>query len=81
MLELEDSIENCDQSQPLELEDSIESMPSNPKHSGRNSTSGDLPTPPVGHPSEEGILRREIMLLGFILQPDLQIRSRPIVND
>ncbi len=37
---------------------SIESMPSNPKHSGFMSASGDLPTPPVGHPSEEGIFRR-----------------------
>jgi hypothetical protein len=42
----DDSIENCDRSEQLELEDSIESMPSNPKHSGFMSTSGDLPTPP-----------------------------------
>ncbi len=53
-------------------EDSIESMPSNPKHSGFMSASGDLPTPPYGHPSvrvasafaEEGIFpseRREII--------------------
>jgi hypothetical protein len=47
-----------------ESEDSIENMPSNPKHSGFMSASGDLPTPlggspdqqPYGHPSEEGIL-------------------------
>jgi very-short-patch-repair endonuclease len=48
-----------------ELEDSIESSshPSNNKerHSDLVGASGDLPTPPVGHPSEEGILRREII--------------------
>jgi very-short-patch-repair endonuclease len=52
-----------------ELEDSIESMPTNPKHSGFMSAIGDLPTPPYGHPSvrvasafaEEGIFRREII--------------------
>ena len=73
----DDSIENCDRSQQLELEGSIESMPPNPKHSGFMSASGDLPTRtinvlPVGHPSvreasacaEEGIFpsgRREII--------------------
>ena len=44
-------------------------MPTNPKHSGFMSASGDLPTRtinvlPVGHPSEEGIFtseRREII--------------------
>jgi Protein of unknown function (DUF559) len=61
MSELEDSIENCDQSKQSELEDSIESMPPNPKHSGFMSAIGDLPTPPFGHPSEEGISRREII--------------------
>jgi very-short-patch-repair endonuclease len=63
------SIENCDRSQELELEGSIESMPPNPKHSGFMSAIGDLPTLPVGHPSvrvasafaEEGIFRREII--------------------
>ncbi|WP_310426793.1 DUF559 domain-containing protein [Chamaesiphon sp. VAR_48_metabat_135_sub] len=59
------SIENYDRSEPLELEELIESMPLNPKHSVFMSASGDLPTPPVGHPSEEGILcpsgRREII--------------------
>jgi very-short-patch-repair endonuclease len=59
--ELEDSIENCDRSEWLELEDSIERMPLNPKHSGFVSAIGDLPTPPFGHPSEEGIYRREII--------------------
>jgi very-short-patch-repair endonuclease len=39
-------------------EDSIENMLSNPKHSGFMSAIGDLPTPPVGHPSEEGTFRR-----------------------
>jgi hypothetical protein len=40
-----------------ELEDSIENMPPNPKHSGFMSASGDLPTPPYGiHPDLEGIL-------------------------
>jgi very-short-patch-repair endonuclease len=52
-------------SEPSELEDSIDSMPPNPKHSVFMSESGDLPTPPFGHPSEEGILnpsgRREII--------------------
>ncbi len=84
--ELEDSIENCDRSKQSE---SIDSIPLNPKHSGRDSASGDLPTPPYGHPSvreasacaEEGICMREMMLLGFILQPKLQIFSRPIFND
>jgi Protein of unknown function (DUF559) len=62
MSELE--LANCDRSQELELEGSIESVPSNPKHSGFRSAIGDLPTPPYGHPSEEGILtsgRREII--------------------
>jgi very-short-patch-repair endonuclease len=54
----EPKLENCDRSQQSE---SIESMPPNPKHSGFMSASGDLPTPPYGHPSEEGILRREII--------------------
>ena len=79
--ELEDSIENYDRSQELELEGSIESMLSNPKHSGFMSAIGDLPTPPFGHPSEEGICRREIMLLTEVRLPKLQIFSRPIVND
>jgi very-short-patch-repair endonuclease len=39
----------------------IESMPLNPEHSGFMGASGDLPTPPFGHPSEEGILLREII--------------------
>jgi very-short-patch-repair endonuclease len=43
-------------------EDSIKSMPPNPKHSGFMSASGDLPTPPVGHPSEEGIFRRRAII-------------------
>jgi hypothetical protein len=77
----DDAIENYDQSERLELEGLIESMPPNPKHSGFVSASGDLPTPTVGHPSEEGIFMREIMLLGFILQLKLHIFSRPIVND
>jgi very-short-patch-repair endonuclease len=57
----EPKLEDCDRSEQLELEGSIESMPSNPKHSGFISAIGDLPTPPVGHPSEEGICRREII--------------------
>jgi hypothetical protein len=77
----EPKLEDCDRSQELELEDSIESVPLNPKHSGFMSVSGDLPTPPFRHPSEEGIFMREIMLLGFIIQPNLQILSRPIFND
>jgi hypothetical protein len=77
----EPKLENCDRSQELELEGSIESIPLNSDHSEIVGASGDLPTPPYGHPSEEGICRREIMLLGFILQPKLQIFSRPIVND
>jgi very-short-patch-repair endonuclease len=54
--ELEDSIENCDRSERLELEGSIDSLPLNPKHSGFVSASGDLPTPPVGHPCLEKVL-------------------------
>jgi hypothetical protein len=77
----EAELEDCDRSQELELEGSIDSMPPNPKHSGFMSASGDLPTPPFGHPSEEGICRREIMLLTEVRLPKLQIFSRPIVND
>jgi very-short-patch-repair endonuclease len=56
----EPKLEDYDRSQQSE---SIESMPLNPKHSGFMSASGDLPTPPFGHPSQEGILsgRREII--------------------
>jgi very-short-patch-repair endonuclease len=58
----EPKLDDSDRSQQSE---SIERMPPNPKHSRRYSASGDLPTPPVGHPSEEGILcpsrRREII--------------------
>jgi hypothetical protein len=60
-----------------ELEDSIERNlhPLEKEHSDFFGAIEDLPTPPVGHPSvrvasafaEEGIFRREIMLLGFIL--------------
>jgi very-short-patch-repair endonuclease len=57
----EPKLENCDRFEQLELVGSIESMPPNPKHSGFVSASGDLPTPPFGHPSEEGIFRREII--------------------
>jgi very-short-patch-repair endonuclease len=59
----EPELEDCDRSEQLELEDSIESMPLNPNHSGFMSASGDLPTPPYGHPSSEGIFpgRREII--------------------
>jgi very-short-patch-repair endonuclease len=49
-----------------ELEDSIERNPHplGKEHSDLVGASGDLPTPPVGHPSEEGIFtsgRREII--------------------
>jgi very-short-patch-repair endonuclease len=57
----EPELEDFDRSDRLGLGDSIESMPTNPKHSGFMSASGDLPTPPYGHPSEEGIFRREII--------------------
>jgi very-short-patch-repair endonuclease len=65
----EPKLENCDRSEKLELDGSIDSMPPNPKHSGFMSASGDLPTPPFGHPSvrvasacaEDGICRREII--------------------
>ena len=57
----EPKLENCDRSKQLELEGSIESMPSNSDHLEVESTLGGLPTPPFGHPSEEGILRREII--------------------
>ena len=65
------------------LEDLIERNP-HPlvkEHSDLVGASGDLPTPPYGHPSEEGICRREIMLLTKVRLPKLQIFSRPIVND
>jgi very-short-patch-repair endonuclease len=52
----EPELEKCDRSEQLELEDSIERMPLNPKHSGFISASGDLPTPPFGHPSLEKVL-------------------------
>jgi very-short-patch-repair endonuclease len=58
----EPKLDNYDRSKQSE---SIESMPLNSDHSGLMSASGDLPTPPYGHPSEEGILspsgRREII--------------------
>ena len=54
----EPKLENSDRSEQLELVGSIESMMPNPKHSGFVSAIGDLPTPPFGHPSEEGIFRR-----------------------
>jgi very-short-patch-repair endonuclease len=54
----EPKLEDCDRSEELELVGSIDSMMPNPKHSGFVSASGDLPTPPFGHPSEEGIFRR-----------------------
>ena len=65
----EPKLENSDRSEQLELVGSIESVAPNPKHSGFRSASGDLPTPPFGHPSvrvasacaEEGIFRREII--------------------
>jgi very-short-patch-repair endonuclease len=60
----EPKLEDCDRSKQSELEGSIENMLPNPKHSGFVSASGDLPTPPFGHPSEEGIFpseRREII--------------------
>jgi Protein of unknown function (DUF559) len=46
-----------------ELEDSIERNPHplGTEHSELVGASGDLPTPPFGHPSEEGIFRREII--------------------
>jgi very-short-patch-repair endonuclease len=57
----EPKLDDSDRFEKLELVGSIESMPLNPKHSGFVSAIGDLPTPPVGHPSEEGIFRREII--------------------
>jgi hypothetical protein len=85
----DDLIENYDRSEQLELKGLIENMPPNPTYSGFMSAIGDLPTPPYGHPSvrvasafaEEGICRREIMLLTEVRLPKLQIFSRPIVND
>jgi very-short-patch-repair endonuclease len=52
----EPKLEDCDRSEQLELDGSIESMPPNPKHSGFMSGSGDLPTPPYGHPCLEKVL-------------------------
>jgi hypothetical protein len=62
MSELEDSIAILDRSQQLELEGSIESTPSNSNHSEEESVSGYLPTPPFGHPSEEGIYMQELLV-------------------
>jgi hypothetical protein len=62
MSELEDSIAILDRSEPLELDGSIDSAPSNSNHSEEESVSGDLPTPPFGHPSEEGIYMRELLI-------------------
>jgi hypothetical protein len=48
-----------------ELEDSIDRNPhllgNSEEHSDLVGAGGDLPTPPFGHPSEEGIFRREII--------------------
>ncbi len=60
MSELEDSIKNCDRSQRLELEDSIESTPSNSKHSGRECVSGDLTHPALRAPLRGGDLHAEV---------------------
>jgi hypothetical protein len=63
MSELEDSIENCDRSERLELEESIGSMPSNPYQLKGEIVIGDLlPTHPTDtHPRRQGrsIYRRE----------------------
>ncbi len=60
----EPNLDDYDRSKQSELEGLIESMPSNFDRLERDSTSGDLPTPPYGHPSLEGIFpsgRREII--------------------
>jgi very-short-patch-repair endonuclease len=57
----EPKLDDSDRFKPSELVGSIESMSSNPKHSEVEGKSEDLPTPPYGHPSEEGIFRREII--------------------
>jgi very-short-patch-repair endonuclease len=54
----EPELEDCDRSQDLELDGSIDSMPLNPKRLEVVSAGGNLPSPPVGHPSSEGIFRR-----------------------
>jgi very-short-patch-repair endonuclease len=48
----EPKLEDCDRSERLELEGSIEDY----KHSEVDGKSGDLPTPPVGHPCLEKVL-------------------------
>jgi hypothetical protein len=49
-----------------ELEDSIESKPhsfnNKDNHSELVGVSGDLPTPPYGHPSQEGIYMRKLIV-------------------
>jgi hypothetical protein len=64
MSELEDSIENCDRSQPLELEDSIESNPNllryPKKHSDLISASVDLTHPALRAPLRGGDLHAEV---------------------
>ncbi len=51
-----------------ELEDSIECNPHplEKDHSDLIGASGDLPTPPYGHPSQEGILHAEVNSWGII---------------
>jgi hypothetical protein len=68
----EPKLEDCDRSEPLELEDSIKSMPLNSDHSEGQSASGDLPTPPFAK-------RLPAQRRGFA--GGILFQSRPIVND
>ncbi len=61
MSELEDSIENCDRSQELELEDSIESTPPNFNHSEGESASVDLTHPALRAPLRGGDLHAGVI--------------------
>jgi hypothetical protein len=54
----EPKLDDYNRSKQSESDGSIESMTPNPKHSGFMSAGGDLPSPPVEHPSSEGIFRR-----------------------
>jgi hypothetical protein len=56
MSELGDSIENCDRSEQLELNGSIESTPSNSNHSEGENVSVDLTHPALRAPLRGGDL-------------------------
>jgi hypothetical protein len=60
MSELEESIENCDRSEQLELDGSIESMPPNSNYSEGEGASVDLTHPALRAPLRGGDLHVEV---------------------